>query len=137
MHNIPGKDGEKKKSKFDEYDEKLLFFSTDLTEQRNHANAILDRLEKEMEMNNIRVDSKVIKLDGFKDQVDQVAAAHDSLRDHFTKSVKEMTTLLDEVKRQTMDQFQEVFQKIVDLRIEIKDIPSNLSQAVLRIKGLE
>ena len=76
-------------------------FAADLKEQQNHANAVLEKVIKEMDMKNLQVDSKLIKVDGLNEKVESISQAQISLQDHLTKTIGDMTVLIKQERNKT------------------------------------
>lgn len=63
--------------------------------------------------------------------------AMDILKDHFNKTVGEMSSLIKNVQISTMNQIQDVGARLSDLKMEFKDYPSIQEKMMIRLKNLE
>ena len=90
-----------------------------------------------MESNTLQVDSKLMKMEGFKNQVDLNQQSIDTLKDHFTQTVSEMSELIKNVQRKTQEDINYQAVQLNNYYLMFKDLPSLHDKSLVRIKDLE
>lgn len=126
---------QKKKTLFDEMDEKLLTMSIELKSLKEDSTMALGNFIAEAKNEFFDIKQTLTKMESYKDQIATSKASIKDLADHTQATIEDLRTNLEGEKLKTLKEFTRVSQKVANLNYIVESLPTAVKQCEVMCKN--